>query len=131
MQNVFGMPDAINKIEDSMEKAKVEMPDDVIITEIEKIRFLIQDATGLDIMYAYENLVFAEHGIYLIEVNIENKDKLNCYFNVDFEASKRLLFLEKLMRTASLNGMVIVNKGTFEMKQNADGQTFSLSFFDA
>ncbi len=114
-----------------MEKAKVEMPDDVIITEIEKIRFLIQDATGLDIMYAYENLVFAEHGIYLIEVNIENKDKLNCYFNVDFEASKRLLFLEKLMRTASLNGMVIVNKGTFEMKQNADGQTFSLSFFDA
>lgn len=111
-----------------MEEVKMETSGDVIITEIEKIRFVIQDATGLDIMYAYENLVFAEHGIYLIEVNRDDKNKLNCYFNVDFEADKRLLFLEKLMRTASLNGMVIVNKGTFEMKQNPDGQSFSVAF---
>jgi uncharacterized protein (DUF342 family) len=124
------MPDAITKMVNSMEKAKVEIPGDVIITEIEKIRFIIQDATGLDIMYAYENIVFAEHGIYLIEVDMDDKNKLNCYFNVDFESDKRLLFLEKLMLTASLNGMVIVNRGTFEMKQNPEGETFSLSFFD-
>ena len=114
-----------------MEEAKMGTSSDIIITEIEKIRFVIQDATGLDIMYAYENLVFAEHGIFLLEVNLESKDKLNCYFNIDFDPDKRLLFLEKLMRTASLNGMVIVNKGTFEMKQNLDGQTFLLSFFEA
>ena len=107
---------------------KPDVSEDVIITEIEKIRFLFQDATGLDIMYAYENIVFAEHGLYLVEVDARNSKKLKCYFNVEFENSKRLLFLEKLMLTASLNDLILENRGTFEMQQNPDGATFSLKF---
>lgn len=102
--------------------------DDIIITEIEKIRFLFQDATGLDIMYAYENLVFAEHGLYLVEVDVVNSKRLKCYFNTEFETSKRLLFLEKLMLTASLNDLIVENMGTFEMRQNPGGETFTLKF---
>jgi hypothetical protein len=113
-----------------MSQPKIETTNDVIITEIEKIRFVIKDATGLDIMYAYENLVFAEHGLFLLEVDLENTDRLHCYFNADFEANKRLLFLEKLILSASLNGMVVTSEGTFEMNQNPDGQTFSLTFQD-
>lgn len=112
--------------EKKQEKAK-----DIIITEIERIRFLFKDATGLDIMYAYENLVFAEHGIYLVEVDLENESKLNCYFNVEFSEKKRLIFLESLMRTAQLNKMIVINKGTFEMKQNDGEETLSLKFFES
>lgn len=114
-----------------MEDLQDEKGQDVIITEIEKVRFVIKDATGLDIMYAYENLIFAEHGLYLLEVDVKDSNRLFCHFNVDFEASKRLVFLERLMHSASLNGMVIINKELFEMKQNPDGQTFSLSFIES
>jgi hypothetical protein len=39
----------------------------IIVPNIEKIRFIIKDATGLDVMYAYEDLFFAEHGVFLIK----------------------------------------------------------------
>lgn len=112
-----------------METIEEKLPEgNMYITEIEKLRFIMRDATGLDIMYAYENLVFSEHGLYVFETDSKKLNEIHCYFNIDFEKSKQLLFLEKMILSASLNGMVLLNKGTFEMTQNPDGQSVSLMF---
>jgi hypothetical protein len=34
---------------------------DIVFFELEKVRFIIKDGSGLDIAYAYEDLVFSEH----------------------------------------------------------------------
>lgn len=101
----------------------------IIIPNIEKIRFIIKDATGLDVMYAYEDLFFAEHGVFLIKVCDNNQNLLECFFNVDCDIDNSLIILEKLMISAQLNGMPLLNKGKFEIKQNKGEETFSLTFY--
>jgi hypothetical protein len=35
--------------------------------DLEKIRFIINEATGLDLAYAYDDLVFSEHGVFIVQ----------------------------------------------------------------
>lgn len=101
---------------------------DIIFRNIEKIRFIIKDATGLDIMYAYEDLFFAEHGVFLIKIGDKKQNNLECFFNKECNENNSLIMLEKLMISANLNGMTLLNKGYFEMQQNKGEETFSLIF---
>lgn len=101
----------------------------IIIPNIEKIRFIIKDATSLDVMYAYEDLFFAEHGVFLIKVCDNNQNLLECFFNLDCDVHNSLIILEKLMTSSQLNGMTLLNKGKFDMKQDKGEQTFSLTFY--
>lgn len=101
---------------------------EIIFRDIEKVRFIIKDATGLDIMYAYEDLFFAEHGIFLIQTASDKTDALFCYFNIECGQENRQVLLKKLMITCGLNSIELIYKGTFEMKQNKGDETFSLIF---
>ena len=40
---------------------------DIKFFELEKAKFIIKDATNLDVAYAYEDLVFSEHGIFILQ----------------------------------------------------------------
>ena len=89
---------------------------------LEKIRFIIKDGCGLDIAYAYEELVFSEHGIFIFQFDVKNSDTIFCWFNQDCIEADRISLLASIIKSATLNKMNILYKGKFEMSQKEDEQ---------
>ena len=89
---------------------------------LEKIRFIIKDGSGLDTAYAYEDLVFSEHGIFIIQFDANNTNSFFCWFNKDCMDSNRISILDSLIKSAALNKAEIIYKGKFEMIQKEDEQ---------
>ena len=90
--------------------------------ELEKVRFIIKDGSGLDIAYAYEDLVFSEHGIFIFQFDNQSSDSIFCWFNQDCLEADRISILNSLCRSASLNNMKIITRGKFELTQNENEQ---------
>lgn len=63
---------------------------------IDKIKFIVQDATGLDIMYAYDDMVFPEHGVFLIRFSDENPALIFCHFHEDCPEDERTRIFSSL-----------------------------------
>ena len=96
---------------------------------LEKVRFIIKDGSGLDIDYAYEDLVFSEQGIFIFQFDVNNSDTIFCWFNQDCIESNRITLLSSLIKTAILNKMKIIYKGKFDMIQKEEDQ-ISVNFID-
>jgi len=96
---------------------------------LEKVRFLIKDGSGLDIAYAYEDLVFSEHGIFIFQFDTNTTDTYFCWFNKDCIENDRISILNSLIKSAILNRTKIIYKGKFEMIQKEDEQ-ISLNFIE-
>jgi len=95
---------------------------DVVFYELEKVRFIIKDGSGLDIAYAYEDLVFSEHGIFIFQFNSQSPDSFFCWFNQDCIEANRISILNSLNKSAALNRISLIYKGLFEMTQKEDEQ---------
>jgi hypothetical protein len=89
----------------------------IIFRDIDKIKFIIKDATGLDIMYAYDDLIFPEHGAFIIRFDDENKDTVFCHFNKDCPNDERDRIFASLKATGKANNLKIVAGLSFEMVQ--------------
>ena len=89
---------------------------------LEKARFIIKDGSGLDIAYAYEDLVFSEHGIFIFQFDKNSTTTLYCWFNKDCIKNDRISLLNSLIKSATLNKTEIIYKGRFEMIQKDDDQ---------
>ena len=96
---------------------------------LEKVRFIIKDGTGLDIAYAYEDLVFSEHGIFIFQFDSISTNTFFCWFNKDCIENDRISLLNSLIKSAILNKTEIIYKGKFEMIQKEDEQ-ISLNFIE-
>ena len=102
---------------------------DIVFFELEKVRFIMKDGSGLDIAYAYEDLVFSEHGLFIFQFDSKDINTISCWFNQDCLEASRVTFLESLEKSAKLNGMKIIYKGKFEMTQK-ENEEISLNFLD-
>lgn len=71
--------------------------------DIDQITFIVKEATGLDIMYAYDDLVFPEHGVFIIRFNDELHDSVFCHFNEDCIKTEKERFFTSLSDVAELN----------------------------
>jgi hypothetical protein len=100
----------------------LSVENDIGFYNLEKIRFIIKDGSGLDIAYAYEDLVFSEHGIFIFQFDRKSSDSIFCWFNQDCIEADRISLLTSLIKTATLNKMNILYKGKFEMSQKEDEQ---------
>ncbi len=98
--------------------------------DLELVRFLIKDGSGLDIAYAYEDLVFSEHGIFILQFINESSQNFNCWFNKDCNETNRKNIFNSLTKSALLNGFEIVFKGKFEMSQKTGDQQIDIQFMN-
>jgi len=98
--------------------------------ELEKIRFIIKDACGIDIGYAYDDLVFAEHGLFLIQFVDKAGTQFACWFNSEMPEMQEIKMYDSLTKTASLNNAVITYKGRFLMKQKVGSDEIEIEFVD-
>ena len=92
-----------------------------------KVREMIQ-SIGLDISYAYDDLVFADHSLFIIQFDDKKSNFLKLFFNVDCEAQE-LKRIEKLLGAeAQLAGLIIEKKGTFSLQQKVEEEELELTF---
>lgn len=97
---------------------------------LEKVRFIIKDGTGLDIAYAYEDLVFAEHGIFILQFLKGTASSVYCWFNNECEEKERISIFNSLKVSATLNKMKIEYKGKFEMNQKEGVEQIGIRFIE-
>lgn len=98
--------------------------------ELEKVRFIIKDGCGLDVAYAYDDLVFSEHGIFILQFVNSSTRSMDCWFNKDCIESDRLSLLKSLTNSANLNKIEIVYKGNFEMIQQDGKEQIDIRFIE-
>lgn len=98
--------------------------------ELEKVRFIIKDACGLDVAYAYDDLVFAEHGLFIIQFADKAGSQLGCWFNNEILETEEINIFDSLAKTASLNNAAITYKGRFRMKQKVSSEEIEVEFVD-
>jgi len=109
-------------------ESKLSKAPKVPFYDLELVRFLIKDGSGLDIAYAYEDLVFSEHGIFILQFIGESSQNFDCWFNKDCKENDRINILKSLMKSANLNGFEISYKGNFTMSQKEDSEEIDLHF---
>jgi hypothetical protein len=110
------------------EPSSIAPEKEVKFYELEKARFIIKDATDLDVAYAYEDLVFSEHGIFILQFDKIRPETFICWFNKDCEEKKRHSLFKSLTNTALLNKIKLVYKGNFEMIQKDGEQEIDIKF---
>ncbi len=88
----------------------------------------IVSEVGHDVTYAYEDLVFNDHNAYLLQFT-DSPDILNLYFNIEFPDSDADAIAGKIHESAASRNMTVVNKGHYELVQNAD-DTIDVKFFN-
>ncbi|MDD3078364.1 MAG: hypothetical protein PHH37_04550 [Paludibacter sp.] len=101
---------------------------DVQIYELEKVKFIIRDACNLDIAYAYDDLVFSEHGIFIVQFVKNNPNELYCWFNAESPEKSVKPIFDSLKTTCDLNKVKITYMGRFEMNQKENSEEIDIRF---
>jgi hypothetical protein len=96
--------------------------------ELEKVKMIIFEALGLDLGYAYDDLVFSEHGALIIQFDENDNRKLYGYFNIECFEDERLSMFEKLKTSAEKKGFDLSDGGQFNMEQLADKDEIKIEF---
>jgi len=92
----------------------------MIFRDLEVVRAAIKEATDLDIVYAYDDLVFPEHAAFLIEFDDESDKKLYCYFHVDCLPDSKVEILNQLTQSFKKRGCNLLLKGLFSLNQKGE-----------
>lgn len=83
--------------------------------DLEKVRSIIDTAIGLEVAYAYDDLVFPDYTAFIIQFNDKNVANFFCYFHEDCD-EKETLF-EKLSNSCLQKKCTLTLKGYFNMEQ--------------
>jgi hypothetical protein len=101
----------------------------ITFRDLDKVKFIIKDAAALDVAYAYEDLVFSEDAVFIIQYHETNPNYFYCWFNIECYEPVKQQILTNLSTTARLNKLEINYAGTFELLESeAEGETFKLKF---
>ncbi|MCG6185768.1 hypothetical protein [Maribellus maritimus] len=87
---------------------------------LEAVREIVKEATGLDITYAYDDLVFPEHMAFLIQFDDSNDKNLFCFFHVDCNPNDKKDLYSRMTEVSSENNYSLVNKGIFNLSQKGE-----------
>lgn len=76
---------------------------------------------GLEVTYAYDDLVFIEHNAFLLRMG-QKGEQVYLYFNEDSDLDSRGDVKKQLIEQASPKGLQILDSGTYVMKPREDEQ---------
>ncbi len=87
------------------------------------------NAMGLEVTYAYEDLVHVEHNAFLLQMG-DSGEIVNLYFNTDSAVDERDKIADRLRLEGKARQLIIDRKGLFSMRQKSDGENIEIHFFD-
>ena len=88
--------------------------------DIDKIKFIVKEATDLDIMYAYDDLVFPEHGAFIIRFDNQSAAKVFCHFHKDCIYTEKERLFASLSSLAKRNDLEIEPGATYSLSEKND-----------
>ncbi|MFW5872648.1 MAG: hypothetical protein ACOCVN_01545 [bacterium] len=94
--------------------------------DLEKVRVIIKDATGLDISYAYDDLIFPDNTAFILQYDDQNNKNFSCYFHEDCLLHEQERILENLNKACQKQECSLVFNGSFFLEQN--GQEVEIHF---
>jgi hypothetical protein len=87
------------------------------------------DGIGLQITYAYDDLIFVEHNAFLLQMG-ESGEDVRLYFNTDSSREKRDDITNLLKECGRQYKFLVDRKGTYAILQNDRKQELQLQFFE-
>lgn len=81
----------------------------------------VVEEMGLEVTYAYDDLVFVAHNAFLIQMD-QTPNQINLYFNEQSDQSTHDGIRAKLAQCAANNDLVLADKGFFRMAPGEDEQ---------
>lgn len=79
----------------------------------------VLEQMGLDISYAYDDLVFVENNTILLQMESVNKE-VSFFFNEDLYPEERPALQEKLINAGKNEGLSFSYKGLYSIKAEED-----------
>jgi hypothetical protein len=99
---------------------------DMNYRDLEKVRGIIMEATSLDVVYAYDDLVFPEHAAFMIQFDDSNENNFFCYFHKDCIGDNQKTLFTSLQNASHEKRCTLVSSGAFELKQK--GEEIEINF---
>ena len=97
------------------------------IRPLGKVKELVE-SIGLDISYAYDDIVFSDHSLFILQFNDNNPNLLTLYFNIDCEEEEQASVQSKLIMAAKSFGLTIQYKSTFALTQVENEENLQIEF---
>lgn len=94
-----------------------------------KVRDIVQ-ATGFDIAYAYDDLVFSEKSIFVIRFDEKVMEKLHVYFNIDCHKTESDIIENRLKVACKIAGFDVASVAKFSVKQLEGKEELELNFIE-
>lgn len=94
--------------------------------DLETVRQIVLDATGLEISYAYDDLVFPENTVFIMQFDDANLDNVFVHFQEDCEVQARQNVIDALTKSCEKEKCSLTYKGTFVL--DAQGENMNINF---
>ena len=88
--------------------------------DLEKVRAIIKDATDLNIIYTYNDLVFPEHSKFIIQFDSEKENNFFCYFRDNCSIQEQEDILSNLIIASHQRNCTLLSEGAFELNQKGE-----------
>jgi len=94
--------------------------------DLEAVRQIVKNATGLDICYAYDDLVFPDNVAFMFQFDEKSNNKLYCYFHEDCDPIDQENIFANLSTESLKKKCILEMKGKFTLSQK--GENFQIHF---
>jgi hypothetical protein len=92
----------------------------MIYRDLEKVRTIIDDATGLEVSYAYDDLVFPDHTAFIIQFDDTKATHFFGYFHKDCNLADQRDLEVQLTAACLKQKCQLTVKGSFELEQKGE-----------
>lgn len=89
----------------------------------------IVQQTGFDISYAYDDLLFSDHNVFIIRFDETNEKRLWLHFNHECEPAASKSIYKKLKELALAMELELINGSLFSVEQVEGKEEIELKFF--
>ena len=83
---------------------------------------------GIEVTYAYEDLVFVKHNPFLLQFG-KTGEMLFYYNNIEAHEAEEQQLFAAVLNLANKNGLTLVHRGNYELSAE-DGEELRLKFFN-
>lgn len=94
------------------------------------IREIIIEA-GLEMSYAYDDLVFVGNSLLIIRFATDSAQKIELFFNRDIEEEAKEEIGAKIIKGSLRRKINCVNCGHFTLKEDQENEQLTINFFEA
>ena len=97
--------------------------------DLEKVKTIIESATGLEVSYAYDDLVVPQHTAFLIQFDDTHQNNFFCYFNDECDKESKEHILAKLNEAGTFCKSKLKYRGLFHLQQK--GEKTEINFLES